>query len=111
MGSVMVPEIAQIEGQLIGLDANEYEIAITTVRFLRGGQQVWKGERVRMKKDYIGRLYEKQFSAGRTMIAGVAGASVIAYVAGRALVGAGLGDVKPPSDTGGGDMNRRPVRP
>ena len=111
MGGVMVPEIAQIEGRLTRMDANEYELAITAVRLMRGGEQVWRGELVRVKKDYVTRVYEKHFSVARTVMAGVAGASVIAYVAGRALVGAGTGDVKVPSDTGLGDMLRRPVRP
>ena len=111
MGGVMVPEMAQIEGRLTRMDANEYELAITTVRLLRGGEQVWRGELVRVKKDYVTRVYEKHFSVARTVMAGVAGASVVAYVAGKALVGAGTGDMRVPSDTGLGDMLRRPVRP
>ena len=111
MGGVMVPEIGQIEGRLTAIDENEYAIAITAVRLLRGGEQVWRGELVRIKKDYVTRVYEKHFSAGRTIMASVAGASVIAYVAAKGLVGAGLGDMRVPSDTGRGDMRRRPKRP
>jgi hypothetical protein len=111
MGGAMGPEIARIEGRLMGTGATEYELAVTTVHLLGGGEQVWRGERVPIKRDYVTRMYEKHFSAGRTTVASVAGASVVAYFAAKALLGAGLGDRRVPSDTGLGDMLRRPVRP
>jgi hypothetical protein len=110
MGGSMGPEIAQIEGRLTRLDAGQMELAVSAVRYLRGGEQGWSGEKVQVRSEHISRLYEKKLSKGRTVAASAVGIGVVVFLATRSLVGSGLGDEgKLPVDTL--DSQRRPVRP
>ena len=67
LGGTVGPEVGQIEGQLVNQENGEYVLAVTAVRFLRGGEQVWAGEKVRIKKEYVGTTYERRFHKGRTV--------------------------------------------
>jgi len=110
LGGQMGQEIGQIEGRLVRNDGASYELAVSTVRLLRGGEQVWNGERIVMRPEYGSRLYEKQFSKGRTVAISAVGVGVIAYFATKAILGSVLGDDgQLPSDSA--DAIRRPVRP
>ncbi len=90
LGGTMGPEIAQVEGRLLNNGAEDYLIAVSTVRLLRGGEQVWAGEQVRIKTAYVGSAYERRFSRGRSIALGttVVG-GFAAFLVGRSLVGAG----------------------
>src|SRR5687767_9761792 len=59
LGGTMGPEIAQVEGRLLNNGTEDYLIAVSTVRLLRGGEQVWAGEQVRIKTEYVGSAYER----------------------------------------------------
>jgi hypothetical protein len=110
LGGLIGPSIGQIEGRLVGSEGTEYEVAVTTVRLLRGGEQVWNGERVKVKREYITQVYEKQFSKGRTVVASAVGIGVVTYFATRAIVGFLHGDDGMlPTDSA--EAVRRPVRP
>lgn len=110
LGGEMGPGIAQVEGRLVRSDPVRYELAVTMVRYVRGGEQVWSGERVTVRREYVSRVYAKQISRSRTVATSVAAAGVIGYVAAKALVGVALGDRgQLPSDTA--ESVRRPVRP
>ena len=91
LGGTMGPEIAQIEGRLVESGHGEHVIAVTTVRLLRGGVQVWSGEKVRVRSEYVGSAYERQLSKGRTVALGAAIGGVTAYLVARNLIGAGSG--------------------
>src|SRR5688572_22504152 len=54
LGGSIGPEISQIEGRLVEKHDGEYLVAISAVRLIRGGQQVWRGERVRVKTEHLG---------------------------------------------------------
>ena len=90
LGGLIGPEIAQIEGRLLNNGTEDYLVAVSTVRLLRGGEQVWSGEQVRIKSEYVGSAYERRFSRSRTMVLGatVAG-GVAAFFIGRSLLGSG----------------------
>lgn len=110
LGGSIGPEIAQIEGRLQSKENNEYTIAVSSVHLLRGGEQVWKGERINVRTDFVARAYERRLSPGRTVVAGSVGAGVVLFLVTRAIVGAGLGDEgRLPSDTL--HSQRRPARP
>ena len=108
LGGTMGPEIAQIEGRLIDADTGAFLIAVSTVRLLRGGEQVWGGEQVRVKTEFLGPAYERRFSRGRSV---ALGAGVLGTFAGflitRALIGAGSEEPRIPGDT----AQARIVRP
>lgn len=96
LGGAMGPEISQVEGQVIGKEDGEYIVAVNVVRLLRGGEQVWSGERVRINSNWVGSSYERRFNPGRSVaLAAVGVAGVAAFIVTRNLITSG-------SDEGGG---------
>lgn len=111
LGGAMGPEIGQIEGRLIEKTATEYVVGVTAVRLLRGGEQVWRGENVHIRSDYVSTIYERRLNPARTAALAAAGVGAVAIIATRGL--SGLGDPTK-TETGPGDTahtQRRPVRP
>ena len=100
LGGSMGPAIDEVEGRLVQRDSAEYVLSVATVRFLRGGEQTWTGERVRIKSEFVSVMKEKKFSRGRTaLISAVALGTVAAFVT-RAIIGSGQGDpTKSPLDS------------
>lgn len=100
LGSLMGSEIRQIEGRLMRNDAAEIELAVSAVRMLRGGEQVWSGERIRVRKEHVSTYYEKQLDKGRTVAASAVGVGLVAVFVGKGIVGAIAGENdKTPKDT------------
>jgi hypothetical protein len=110
LGSLMGSEIRQIEGRLVQNEAAEIDLAVSMVRMLRGGEQTWTDERIRVRKEHITTYYEKEFSKGRTVAASAAGVGLIVIFLGKGIAGfiSGEEDTSPP-DTA--NSVRRPVRP
>lgn len=107
LGGALGPEIAQVEGQLVSMDSAGYLLSISNVRLLRGGEQVWSGEEVRVRRDYIGSAYERRFSLGRSIGFGVVGiGGFAAFMAGRSLIASGTRDNTPPIDTSNTRLGR-----
>jgi hypothetical protein len=101
LGGSMGPEIIQIEGRLVEKGSADYLVAVTAVHMLRGGEQVWSKEPVRIKSEYVSSVYEKKFSAVKSIALGAVGVGVVAALAGRSLIGGGTTDPsKQPGDTG-----------
>jgi len=112
LGGLMGPEILQIEGRLSARQGTDYVVAVTDVHLLGGGDQVWHGEPVTLKSEYVSSLYERRFSAVRSVAMAAAGVGAIAAIATRSLGGLGTTD-KPQSGPGPGDTahtQRRPRR-
>lgn len=110
LGGTIGPEIGQVEGRLVSQDNGEYVLAVSTVRFLRGGEQVWSGERVRINRDQVGNSYVRRFDKGRTVTLGaVVVAGVAALILSRDLIGFGR-EPEPPGPPGGGEALRAPLR-
>jgi len=89
LGGTMGSEIAQVEGRLVSRENAEYLVAVTTVRFLRGGEQVWKGENVSIKSEFVTSTHERHFSKGRSITLGAAGVGALAFILTRSLIGSG----------------------
>ena len=100
LGGSLGPEISQIEGRVLGSENGEYVLAVSNIKLLRGGEQVWTGEHVRIKSDYVGTTYERKLSRPRTIAAGAIGVGLVAYFVTRSMKGGGTEDVQVPSDTG-----------
>ncbi|MDA1081844.1 MAG: hypothetical protein O2973_09250 [Gemmatimonadetes bacterium] len=114
LGGLMGAAIGQIEGRLVAVEGDTYELAVTTVHFLRGGEQIWTGERVLVKQEYVTQMYDRQFSKGRTIIISAAAAGVVVYFAGKAIVGSLSGDDGMLADDSAEAVRRparRPIRP
>ena len=99
LGGLIGPEVAQIEGRLLSNGTEEYLVAVSTVRLLRGGEQVWSGEQVRIRREHVSSTYERRFSRGRTLALAGAAAGVAALFIGRSLMGSGSDHPKLPTDT------------
>lgn len=100
LGGTMGPEIAQVEGDLLDRAGDDYVLAVRAVRLLRGGEQVWAGEPVRLSRQHVGTGYERRFSAGRSAVLGVAAVGgAAAFFLTRDLLGGGTTDTKDPMDS------------
>jgi hypothetical protein len=53
LGGSMGPEISQVEGRLLDRDSSSYLIAVTGIHLLRGGEQSWAGEQVRLRTEHV----------------------------------------------------------
>ena len=89
LGGAMGPEIAQVEGRLISRENADYLIGVSSIHTLRSGDQVWKGEQVRIKSEYVGSIYERHYSQARTITLGAVGAAAFALIVTRSLSGSG----------------------
>ena len=108
IGSSMGQEIAQIEGRLMGKESGEYTVAVSMVHLLRGGEQVWRGERVKIKPEHVAYMYERKFDRGRSIAMGTIGVGAAVVMLTRGLRGEGEGDrPKLPGDTAN-SVRRRP---
>lgn len=102
LGGAIGPEIARIEGRLVNNDPEELLLSVRRLEFLRGGDQTWTGERVRIRRDFVGNMYERQLSRPRSYtLAAIIVAGAVTFFATRDLFGLGTrpddpGDNKPP---------------
>jgi hypothetical protein len=100
LAGTMGPEIAQVEGQLLEKENGSYLVAVSTVRLLRGTEQVWSGEQVRLQPEYLGPAYERKFSLGRSIGFGLIGVGgFTAFFVTRSLLASGSEDDGSPPDT------------
>ena len=84
-------------------------VAVRPSHVLRGGEQVWRGERVHVKQEYVTATYEKRFSKGRTIALSAAGIGAVAIMASQGIIGGGQGDPgKAPGDTSHTSRGRKP---
>jgi len=109
LGGALGPEVMQIEGRLVERDSAGLLLAVSNIRLLQGGEQVWSGEQVRIRPDFVGNTYIRRFSMGRSIGFGAAGiGGFAAFLATRSLLGSGTrGDDRPPDDS----VNTRLGRP
>jgi hypothetical protein len=113
LGGQMGPEIAHIEGRLLSKQGDEYELSVRSVKLIRGGSQVWNGERVTIKKEFISQTFERHFSKSQTIALSTVFVVSVYLIARQAnLFGLGRGEPdKPPCDTNCVPAARFPRRP
>jgi hypothetical protein len=103
LGGAMGPEIRQIEGRLVEKSDGEYLLAVSSIRMIYGGEQVWRGERVRVRQEHLGTTYQRKFSAGRSIALGaVTVGGFAAFLVSRSLFTSGQDpetDPDPDGDT------------
>jgi hypothetical protein len=101
LGGQMGPEIAHIEGRLLSKQGDEYELAVRSVKLIRGGSQVWNGEKVTIKKEFISQTFERHFSKSQTIALSAVFVVSVYIVASKAnLFGLGKEDpAKQPCDS------------
>lgn len=108
LGGTIGPSIAQLEGRLVRADAGDYLVAVSSVKYLTGGTQVWSGEPVRVRPEHVGTTYQRRLSKSRTIAAGAIGIGAVAFLVTRSIIGGGSTDLPPvPGDSG---VSLRPWR-
>lgn len=96
LGGSMGPQIARVEGRLVSRDSSEYAVAVTDVHLLDGSDQVWSGEMVHVKSEYVSTTLERKLSVARSVALGAAGIGAVAILATQSLAGFGSTDRTPP---------------
>jgi hypothetical protein len=111
LGGTIGPEIAQVEGQLLEKDGQSFLLAMAVTRMLRGGEQVWSGEQVRVRSDYVMTSYERRFSMSRSIALGLISVGGFgAFLVTRELLANGPGGGGTPCTTDCGTGNERIAR-
>jgi len=111
LGGSMGPEIDQVEGNLLESDTDAYLLSVTSVRSLRGGEQRWAGEAIRIKREFVSNTYVRKFSASRTVAVSALGAVAIAAIVKGSLLGEGSIEDLPPDTSNVGTARRIPRLP
>lgn len=107
LGGLIGPEVRRVEGRLLAQGADDYLLAVSSIKLLRGGEQVWRGEQVRIRKEYVTGSHLKQFSMGRSLTLGVgAVGGFAAFLATRSLLGGGQITTPNPSDSANTQVGR-----
>jgi hypothetical protein len=100
---VVGPGALRIEGTLVDRTDSLLVLRVSEVDYLEGRTTKWSGETVRVPRDYVGTVGERNFSRGRTWLAvGAAAALTAAAVTGLVLAVGGQdgGDTRLPPPPG-----------
>jgi len=76
----MGPDLSQVQGPLVEKDSTGYLVSVSSVRLRQGGEQVWSGERIRIRSEYLYTVYQRRFSVGRTVAISAIGAGGIGAI-------------------------------
>ncbi|MGH7628114.1 MAG: hypothetical protein ACREOF_01745 [Gemmatimonadales bacterium] len=82
--------VASIEGEIVGADADQLELAVASTEDNRRVTSDWKGERVSIPRHAVASVRERRFSPGAT---GLAGALFFGGIAGAYALFGGEGSV------------------
>jgi hypothetical protein len=100
LGGSMGPEIDTVEGRLVQHSDSAYLLSVSGVRFLRGGEQRWNGERISVRNEHVSGVSEQRLSKVRTVALGAATIAAVALAVSKGLGAFGDRDEgKPPVDT------------
>ena len=112
MAEQVGPSVTSIEGVLDSARMDSaFTVHVMYVSFINGTVARWSGEPVTLRPEFVGTLYERHLSRGRTaVLAGglVAAATVFAVTRGLGVLGGGS---DAPAPGGNGNSNSRWVHP
>jgi hypothetical protein len=98
LGGTVGPEVAELEGRLVDQDSAQLVLSMLAVRPLRGGVQVWSGERLAVSRAHVALLQERHLSKSKSAIVAGAVTAALAAVIRQGILGGGSIDptVTPP---------------
>lgn len=101
LGGQMGPEISEVEGRLLEKDSAHYVLSVQQIRLIRGGEQVWSGERIDISSQFVTGVQERKFSRGKTALLSTAAVGAVVLAFRQGLLGSLIQDEgKVPPDTG-----------
>jgi len=92
LGEAVGPEVAELEGRLVDRDSAQLVLSMSMVRLLRGGVQVWSGERVTVRRTHVSAVRERHFSKSKSAILAGAASAALAVVIRQGIRGGGTID-------------------
>lgn len=90
------PSVAAINGRVLSSADTALALAVSSTEKRNGVEDLWRGEQVLVRREYIGSLQQRALSRTRTLVAGGA------LVALGAILYGALGGVNGSSNSGGG---------
>lgn len=100
MSDVLGPSVDVVAGRLVSRDSTAWTLAVSSIQLLRGGQQAWSGEHLRIRPEHVALASERKFSRGRTAVVSAVVVGIIVAAVKSGLSGSGHGgDDPPPSDS------------
>lgn len=100
LGGTVGPAIDRIEGRLVGQDSAQLVLSVLAVHLLRGGVQVWSGERLTVSREHVTQLRERHLSKSRSAIVAGAVTTALAVIIRQGVLGGGVLDpTTTPPDT------------
>jgi hypothetical protein len=104
IGELVGPGALRIEGTLVERTDSLFVVRVSEVDYLDGRSTKWSGETVRVPRDYVGTVGERNFARGRTWLAAGAvtaltAAAVVAIT--LSVTGTDDGGTKVPPPPGG----------
>ena len=110
LASKLGPAVERVEGQVLEVSENAYDISVIGIRQIGGSSATWNGERVSVGKDLVTGYSIRRLNRTRTtLVAGGVTVGVLALIFGRSLLfgGGGVEDV-PPTEPGPPSVIRLP---
>jgi hypothetical protein len=104
------PGLAEIRGQLVSQESNEYVLNVLRVSQISGNSSPWSGEVTRVDRSFVGLVRQRQLSPAKTTLVAAAAATVAYLIASGKIVG---NYSQEPDTPGTGDpplSNRIPLR-
>lgn len=92
LGEAVGPEVEALEGRLVDRDSARLVLSVSMVRLLRGGVQVWSGERLTVRREHVSSVQERHFSKSKSAILAGAATAALAAIIRQGILGGGTID-------------------
>lgn len=80
LGERLGPGVSLIEGRLVGTEGEQYLISVFRVATINGESSAWSGETMRLDRNYVSRVRERELNRTRTVAAATAASVVVVAV-------------------------------
>ncbi len=83
------PDVARVEGSLVYRNDTSFVLRVAEVHGLYGARNVWGGEEVGIRRDYVGLVRERRFDTMRSVLLGGLVVAALVVIFATDLVGFG----------------------
>lgn len=108
LASKLGPAVDKVEGQVLQVSENAYDISVIGITQVGGRTATWNGERVSLGRDLVTGYSIRRLNRTRTtLLAGGVTVGMLAFIFGRSLFLGGGGEEPPPTTEPGPPSLRR----